>query len=110
MRIFGGYLSVLFVVFLFSSCTKDDKEVNPVQLRFISEEYKPFNYTDNSTTKGLAADLLKEVCDQLNMDCEIEFMPWNEGYALATETENTVLFTTALNATRRDLFKWAGPY
>ncbi|MDA3928833.1 MAG: transporter substrate-binding domain-containing protein [Prolixibacteraceae bacterium] len=112
MKKIGSYFYVFLVAFLFviPSCDKDNNEPSTVQLKFVSEEYKPFNYTENSEVKGLASDLLSDVCEQLNMDCQIDFMPWETGYKEVLENENTVLFTTVLNSTRRDLFKWAGPF
>ena len=101
--------SLVATCFLSSSCNKDDHDSSQVQLRFISEEYKPFNYTENSKAAGLAPDLLKEICSQLNLECKIEFLPWEEGYHAALNNENTVLFTTSLNSNRKDKFKWAGP-
>lgn len=99
----------LLIYFSFLSCNKDDHDQSQVNLRFISEEYKPFNYQENSKAAGLASDVLKDVCKQLNTACEIEFLPWEEGYEAALKNENTVLFSTTLNSTRKDKFKWAGP-
>ncbi|MGV8094180.1 MAG: substrate-binding periplasmic protein [Mangrovibacterium sp.] len=95
--------------FLYQSCNKDDHDSSQIQLRFISEEFNPFNYTVDSKAAGLAPDLLKEICSQLDIAYKIEFLPWEEGYDAALKNENTVLFSTALNSTRKDKFKWAGP-
>lgn len=102
-------LIILSTTLLFTACEKDDTKENRIQLRFISEEYKPFNFTENSNATGLAPDLLKEICNRLDIDCEIEFADWSNAYNEVLTTENTVLFSTALNATRKDKFKWAGP-
>ena len=106
LKILFAYLLLIICLL---SCNKDDNDLSQVKLRFISEQYKPFNYTEGSQAKGLAPDLLKEVCNQLDMECKIEFLPWEEGYDAALNNENTVLFTTTLNSTRKDKFKWAGP-
>jgi ABC-type amino acid transport substrate-binding protein len=108
-RVFGCACLFLTICFLFSSCNKDEHDPSPVQLRFISEEFNPFNYTVDSKAAGLAPDLLKEICSQLDITYKIEFLPWEEGYDAALKNENTVLFSTALNSTRKDKFKWAGP-
>lgn len=101
--------SIVLLSFL-TSCDNKENEPGPeIELKFISEEYKPFNYTDDSNPAGLAPDLLKEICSQLNIKFEIEFKDWDEGYNEALNTENAVLFSTTLNSTRKDLFKWAGP-
>ena len=102
------YPIILFA--LFTSCKNTDNEPeDKIQLKFISEDYKPFNYIENSNPAGLAPDLLKEICNQLNIAFEIEFKDWDEGYNDALNNENSVLFSTALTSVRKDLFKWAGP-
>jgi ABC-type amino acid transport substrate-binding protein len=112
MRKFISSFPFLFisVLLLVTSCKKEDEKWNKTQLKFISEEYKPFNFSDNSNASGLAPDLLKYVCSQLNMGCKIEFMPWTDGCNEVLNTDNTVLFTTVLNSVRKDKFKWAGPF
>lgn len=99
---------------LFFSCEKDDRPVNSEKdqpLRFISEQYQPFNYiSEDSVAQGLAPELLGQICNQLNIGCEVEFMPWETGYQEALNTDNAVLFSTALNAGRKDDFNWAGPF
>ncbi len=104
-----GTLSVV-VLILFSQCKKDEENKYPHQLRFITEDYKPFNYLEESKLTGLAPDLLKEICNKLNIPFEVEVLPWSEGYSAAQADDNAMLFSTILNEERRDLFKWAGPF
>jgi len=102
-------LFILGAFLCFTAC-EDNKPTNTqTPLRFITEEYKPFNYSENSNACGLAPDLLKEICKNLDIDCEIEFADWSDAYSEVLTNENTVLFSTALNSTRKDQFKWAGP-
>ncbi len=98
------------MAFLFSACEKREEIRNKYKLRYISEEYKPFNYSENDVAIGIGPDLLKHICNELNLECEIEFLPWDEGYDEALNTDNGVLFSTVLNTVRRDKFKWVGPY
>ncbi len=101
--------TILSAILLFSAC-EDDKPIdNQTSLRFITEEYKPFNFTEDSEAKGLAPDLLKEICDNLDIDYQLEFKDWADAYDEVLTSENTALFSTALNETRKDQFKWVGP-
>lgn len=102
-------LIILTAALFFTACEDDSPKENKTPLRFLTEEYKPFNFIENSKATGLAPDLLKEICSSLNIDCEIEFANWSNAYNEVLTNENTVLFSTALNATRKDQFKWAGP-
>lgn len=79
------------------------------RLQFLTEEYRPLNYTESGELKGLAADLLRRITGNLGVPFDVAVVPWEEGYRRALTEDNTVLFSTALNAQRKDLFKWAGP-
>jgi ABC-type amino acid transport substrate-binding protein len=58
---------------------------------------------------GYAPELLKEICRNLGIPFRVDVMDWEAAYSMAKETPGTVLFSTSMNAQRRDLFKWAGP-
>lgn len=102
-------LSGLFFLLIFSQCKNEDEAKYRFDLKFFTEEYKPINYVENDILKGLAPDLLIDVCENLNITFEPEVLPWDEAYELAQNTKNAVLFSTNLTAERKDLFKWAGP-
>ncbi len=102
-------LALITAVTLLTQCEKDKKEPYRFTFQFLTEQYKPLNYLENDTLKGLAPDVLREVCTGLNIPFEYELLPWEDGYARVQNMPNAVLFSTILNATRKDLFKWAGP-
>jgi ABC-type amino acid transport substrate-binding protein len=102
-------LSALAALFLFSGCGKNQEASYPYELHFITESYKPLNYLENDTLKGLAPDLLHAVCDGLHIPYSVSVLPWEQGYDQALADDHAVLFSTVLNADRKDLFKWAGP-
>lgn len=109
MKKFKPLFVILTISLLFNACQEEKITKTQPLLRFITEEYKPFNYSENSNATGLAPDLLKEICTPLNIDYKIEFADWSDAYNEVITTENTVLFSTALNSIRKDQFKWAGP-
>lgn len=82
------------------------------QLRFITEEYPPYNYSDNGQLKGIAIELLEQAFAAEGLQLQpqqIELLPWARGYDTALSTANTVLFSTNRTAARETLFQWAGP-
>lgn len=97
------------ILLLFIQCEKKSEDAYHFQFRFLTEQYKPLNYIENDSLTGLAPEVLKEVCAQLNIPFVVNVLPWDEAYALALQSDNAVLFSTILNSTRKDLFKWAGP-
>ena len=99
----------LALVILFSQCDKDNVHKYPFDFHFITEEYAPLNFTEGGRLSGLAPELLEQVCKGLSIPYRVDVLPWIEGYSLLRQRDNVVLFSTAMNAERRDLFKWAGP-
>jgi ABC-type amino acid transport substrate-binding protein len=95
---------------LITRCKKNEEDSYHFQLTFITENYKPLNYIENSVVTGLGPEILKEICEQLNIPFNVKVLPWEEGYQQVQATGNAVLFSTILNAERKDKFKWAGPY
>lgn len=82
------------------------------ELRFITENYAPYNYQKDGETRGIAVDLLLEMFKQAGTKRglkDIEVMNWARGYRLAQDTKNTVLFSTTRTEVRENLFKWVGP-
>ena len=104
-------LLLMPLIFLLNGCRKTTSETASYryQFRFLTEEYKPLNYSENGNITGLAPELLKNVCQQLNIPFEVSVLPWDQAYSQALQTDNAVLFSTILNADRKNLFKWAGP-
>ncbi len=101
-------LLLLAIIVTFFSC---DDVINDeqTQLKFITEEYAPFNYREDGIASGFSTDLLQAICSEMDLDFNVEFSTWEDAYNIALNTDNAVLFSTALNSQRRDLFKWAGP-
>ena len=99
------YLFVL-IALLFTSCEKSD---NKLDLKFYTENYKPLNYTENGEVKGLAPDLLREICKKIDIEFDVSVLQWEEAYDIVKNDDNTVLFSTVLSSERKDQFKWAGP-
>lgn len=104
---------LLLALLALSGCKKDapaESQKNyGFKFQFITENYKPFNYQEGSELKGLAPDILRKICSDLNIPFEVKVLPWDEGYNTALKNNNAVLFSTVLNSQRKDLFKWAGP-
>lgn len=103
-------LLLTITVIICPRCTNKNDNSYHYSLQFVTEEYKPFNYTENGVLTGLAPELLSEIANRLNIPNEVQVLPWAEGFQTAQTNEHTVLFSTILNAERKDLFKWAGPF
>ncbi|EGA70213.1 hypothetical protein VISI1226_04325 [Vibrio sinaloensis DSM 21326] len=81
-------------------------------LQYLTEEYPPFNYSEQQSVTGISVDLLlaasKAVGHEVNRS-DIKVQPWPRAYRSALIRPNTVLFATTRTEAREMLFKWAGP-
>jgi polar amino acid transport system substrate-binding protein len=79
---------------------------------FITEQYPPYNLSDESGLKGIAVDILSVMMQRtesrLTRD-DILLLPWGRGYKRVLAEPNTCLFSTTRTEEREDLFKWVGP-
>lgn len=79
-------------------------------LRYLTEDYPPFNYKQDELVTGISIDLLEAIWRQTNTpQPAIELLPWARAYHELTLYPNTVLFAVARTVERERYFKWACP-
>ena len=78
-------------------------------LRFFTEEYAPFSFSDEGQVSGINTELLKRVADQLNLDVEFAVVPWGRAQVAARNDPHTCFFSAARTSEREDIYQWAGP-
>ncbi len=74
-----------------------------------TEEWAPYNFTENGAVRGISTDILRAACSAAALRCDIAAVPWARAYALAQTTPGTVAYTTARKPEREHLFRWIGP-
>ena len=82
------------------------------KLSFYTEEYPPYNMTQNGETTGIAVDMLAAILEHADTETtvsDVKVTPWARGYATAQRQPNTVLFSTTRTQQREDKFVWVGP-
>lgn len=78
----------------------------------ITEEFPPFNYTENEKAAGIAIDILDEMFKRIGSNqssFDAKFYPWARGFYIAQNQKKSIIFTTARTKEREQLFKWVGP-
>ena len=81
-------------------------------LILITEEYPPFNFTEDGVRRGIASDILMEIladAGSLRSHKDIASLPWARGYRIALGNKNVLLFSVTRTEAREKLFKWVGP-
>lgn len=81
-------------------------------LTYYTENYPPFNFSQDGKPAGIAVDLLKEAASEVNVKLDLErvlVQPWPRAYRSALLNNDGVLFSTTRTAHRENLFNWVGP-
>lgn len=81
-------------------------------LQFYTEEYPPYNFTQEDKVVGVSVELLLKAGEILQSPIEkqnLKVRPWPRAYRTVLEMKNSVLFSTVKTNQRENLFHWAGP-
>lgn len=81
-------------------------------IKIMTEEYPPFNYTENGQPAGTAVDLLLKATEAVGSPInkrQITVAKWARAYKTVAEGTNAMLFSAARTEDRESSFKWAGP-
>ncbi len=74
----------------------------------VTEEYPPFNYTEDGHEKGLATDVVLAVLRQMGMRADIRSLPWARAYDTAVNGKDVMIYSITRTPQREQLFKWVG--
>lgn len=77
-------------------------------LRVITEEYPPYNYTENGKLTGLATEVVEAVLKGLQLRGDFQSMPWARAYETALSTPGVLIYSIGRTPERDKLFKWVG--
>lgn len=105
-------MKAIVALLLFSICAPLSGQTL-TDIRWMSEQFAPFNYQDEAGhARGIAVDLLIKAASNLEGTVEpdqIAFMPWARSYRTLKDTKNTALFVMVKTPTRATHFHFAGP-
>lgn len=83
--------------------------VRAADITFVTEEYAPFNYSENGEIKGIAVEQVRQIASAAGLDHTIQIMPWARAIALAEHQSGHCVFTTGHNQERHHKFHWVEP-
>jgi len=78
-------------------------------IKWFTEEYPPYNYSENGVPTGIAVDTILLMWKKLGLNKtvkDIKVVPWNRGVKTIKTKPNTCLFTTNITAERKTVFGW----
>lgn len=77
-------------------------------IKIVTEEYPPYNYTENGKISGLSTDIVKAVLREIGIDAGINTYPWKRAYEMALNEPDVLIYSIGRNSQRENLFKWVG--
>ena len=79
-------------------------------LRFITEEYPPYNFTDkDGNITGQCTEIVRAIMERTGQQEPIEIMPLDEGISLAEKGPDIAIYSLNKTPEREPLFQWVGP-
>ncbi|MGB0941734.1 MAG: substrate-binding periplasmic protein [Marinomonas sp.] len=73
-----------------------------------SEEFPPFNYTDNGKFIGASTEVVEAIMKISEQEYEIKSFPWARSMHISQSKENAFIFSISRRQSRENLFKWVG--
>src|SRR3954463_7439866 len=75
-------------------------------LQMLTEEYPPYNYTENKALVGISTEIVVEMGKRAKVPMTFAVMPWPQAYDQTQMKLETCLFSTARLENRERIFKW----
>lgn len=91
---------------LLACCASQASAAEP--LRVVTEELPPYNMTRDGRLTGMSTEVVQAVLRHLDLQAQIQSMPWARAYDIALNDENVLIYSIARTAEREALFKWVG--
>lgn len=104
-----GLLSMKILAGALAIATLLSQPARAGEITFVTEEYAPFNYSDNGTIKGIAVEQVHQIAVAAGLSYRIEIMPWARAVVLAERRRDHCVFTTGHNRARDKRFRWVEP-
>ncbi len=79
------------------------------KLIFNTQEFAPFNYTENGKVAGPAAEIIRKICTDITASCEIKSLPWRRAQHDVKEGTANALFVIGWNQERSTWLDFSPP-
>ncbi len=60
---------------------------------FVSEDYPPYEYTENGTVIGFDADIIREACSRIGIEAKFKQWPWKRAMAKVKDGSVDAIFS-----------------
>lgn len=78
-------------------------------LKFVTQNFPPFSYLEQGRVSGPAPELIRRVCKEMAIACELDLLPWRRAVRLARKGVYQGLFLIGWNSARSDWLYFSPP-
>ncbi len=89
-------------------CCGAVQAASDVVVRILTEEYPPYNYTEQGKITGLSTEVVEAVLSELKLRGDFQSLPWARAYETARSTPGVLIYSIGRTPERDKLFKWVG--
>jgi polar amino acid transport system substrate-binding protein len=97
------------VALMFSALLLAVRFASAAELKFNTQDFAPFSYEVNGVVSGAAADIIRRICGEIEIDCSLQLLPWRRAQE---EVENGIahaLFVIGWNEERAKTLYFSPP-
>lgn len=94
---------------MFTACALSVGLVSAQTLKAYTEDWPPYNFIRDNQLVGVSTDVLKAVCADTQIKCDMQLVPWTRAYKTVLETPDTLIYTISRIPVREKQFIWVGP-
>lgn len=76
--------------------------------RVVTENAPPLQYITESGVAGYSTDMVKTLLAEVNLQVDIDVLPWARGFDLALQRKNTLIYSMIRTPQREAHFQWIG--
>ncbi len=81
---------------------------NGTQIKVVTEEAFPLQYSEEGVIKGPTTQIVKQLLTQSKLSFDLNIMPWARAYEMAKQKPNTLIYSIARTQSREEQFHWIG--
>lgn len=80
-----------------------------LSITLLTEEYPPFNYTENGQILGAGGEVVRAMAAHLGYHKPIQSLPWKRVILRLEADPDVAAFSMTRTSQREDLYQWVGP-
>lgn len=79
------------------------------KIHIVTEEWPPYNYTEDGVIKGFSVDIVRHIVGDLNVDADFKVVPSMRAKLMLDNNPRTMMITMLRTPEREQHYQWIGP-